>query len=123
MIPSQIADKLSKFQLNLEKLLNQIKNLKSSFTEVFDNFNARSKSWWSEDIVTIEGSKIEFLTTTYGLHQLMSDPNHILSSSSSCIDLIITGQPNLVINGCVHPSLHPNRHYQTIYSKFNESSC
>ena len=113
-----MADKLSKFQLTLEKLLNQIKNLKSSFTEVFVNFNARSESWWSEDIVTIEGSQIEFLTT-YGLHQLMSDPNHILSSSSSCIDLIITGQLNLVINGCVHPSLHPNRHYQTIYSKFN----
>ena len=55
----------------------------------------------------------------YGLHQLMSDPTHILPNSSSFIDLIFTDQPNLVVDSGVHPSLHPNCHYQITYCKFN----
>ena len=43
---------------------------------------------------------------------------HILESSSSCIDLIFTSQPNLVMNSCVHSSLHPNCHQQ-IHAKCN----
>ena len=48
-----------------------------------------------------------------------SDPTDFLERSSSCIDLIFTTQPNLVMNSGVHTSLHPNCHYQTIYAKFN----
>ena len=59
------------------------------------------------------------LTETYSLHQLISDPTHILSISSSCIDLIFTDQPNLVVDSGVHPSLHPNCHHQITYCKFN----
>ena len=44
---------------------------------------------------------------------------HILSNSSSCIDLIFTNQPNLVIDSGTHPSLHPNCHHQIIHCKIN----
>ena len=33
----------------------------------------------------------------HGLHQLISDPTHLLQNSLSCIDLIFTDQPNLVV--------------------------
>ena len=59
------------------------------------------------------------LTCSYGLSQLICDPTHILQNSSSCIDLIFTNQPNFVIAGDVHPSLHPNRHHQIVFSNFN----
>ena len=44
---------------------------------------------------------------------------HVLESSSSCIDLIFTSQPNLITESGVHPSLHPNAHHQIIFPKFN----
>ena len=44
---------------------------------------------------------------------------HVLENCSSCIDLIFTSQPNLVVDSSVHPSLHPNCHHQIAYAKFN----
>ena len=40
------------------------------------------------------------------MEQLISDPTHILPNCSTCIDLIFTDQPNLVVDSGVHPSLH-----------------
>ena len=51
--------------------------------------------------------------------QVIRDPTHILESSSSCIDLIFTSQPNLVMNSAVHSSLHSNCHHEIIHAKFN----
>ena len=43
----------------------------------------------------------------------------ILESSTSCIDLIFTRQPNLVAESCFNPSLHPNCHHGILFAKFN----
>ena len=43
----------------------------------------------------------------------------ILPSSSSCIDLIFTDQPSLVVSSGAHPSLHANCHHQITYCKLN----
>ena len=43
----------------------------------------------------------------------------MLENSSSCIDLILTSQPNLVVESGVHPSLHPNCIHQIVFAKFN----
>ena len=48
-------------------------------------------------------------------------PTDILNSSCSCIDLIFTSQPNLVLNPGVHSFLHPNCHHQVVFAKFNLS--
>ena len=93
--------------------------LKSSLTVILGDFNARSQSWWSDDITSYEGSHIDSLTTTYGFHQLMSDPTHLLPNSSSSIDLTLRNQPNLGVNSGVHPTLHGNCHHQLIFTKFN----
>ena len=54
-------------------------------------------------------------------HQLINEPAHLFDSSSSCIDLIFTFQPNLVMESGVQPSLHPNCHHQFLFSKFDLS--
>ena len=54
-----------------------------------------------------------------GLYQVINEPTHFLENSSSCIDLIIASQPNLIAESEVHPSLHQNCHHQVIYAKFN----
>ena len=52
------------------------------------------------------------------MHQVIEEPTHILDTSS-CIDLIFTSQPNLIIESGVHSSLHSNCHHQIIFAKFN----
>ena len=39
----------------------------------------------------------------------------MFTASSSCIDLIFTDQPNLVVDSVIHPSLHINCHHQITY--------
>ena len=36
---------------------------------------------------------------------------------NSCIDLIFTSQPNLVMHSGIHPLLHPNCHHQIVFCK------
>ena len=79
----------------------------------------QGQSWCSSDKTTFEGKKLESLTSQCGFKQVLSDPTHILESSSSFIDLIFTSQPNLVTNSGVHSSLHTNCHNQIMHAKFN----
>ena len=59
------------------------------------------------------------MTSHYGLTQIINEPTHILEDSSSCIDLVFTSQPSMVLDSGVHFSLHPNSHCQIVFAKFN----
>ena len=83
------------------------------------DFSARSSDWWPDDITSPEGTHINSLISMYGFDQIISDPTHALPASSSCIDLIFTYQPNLVVDSGVHPSLHTNCHHQIKYCNLN----
>ena len=56
---------------------------------------------------------------------MINDPTHLLKSSSSCIDLIFTSQPNLITESGIHPSLHPNSHLiqekNNVYKSYRNS--
>ena len=69
--------------------------------------NINSKNWYINDKTATEAVKIEFVTSQFGLHKIINEPTRVLENSSSCIDLIFTSQPNLVVDSSVHPSLHP----------------
>ena len=86
---------------------------------VLGDFNAKSKHWCSQDSTNFEGIAIKSVTSQFGLSQIITEATHILESSSSCIDLIFTTQPNLAVESGVHPSLHPNIQNVTnkLYSK------
>ena len=90
-------------------------------TSVLADFNAKSNNWCKADITSLEGYKIDTIASSYGLNQLIQEPTHILNSSSSCIDLIFTSQPNLVMESGIHSSLHSNCHHQIVFAKFNLS--
>ena len=95
--PNQNNNESNEFLTNFERLLNHVTQLRSSFLVTLGDFNARSKSWYLDDITTYSR------TTTYSLHQLISRPTHLLPTSSTCIDLIFTDQPNFVVNSGAHP--------------------
>ena len=48
------------------------------------------------------------------LTKIINQPNHILNK-----DLLLTSQPNLVIESGVYSSLHSNCHHHIIYARFN----
>ena len=117
--PSQSTDEFDSFLSNFENFLNNINKGKPPLSAVIGTFNSRSSSWWSKDSDTIEGFKLFSLTSSNRLSQLINEPIHILTNSTSCIDLIFTDQENLCLNSGVHSPLHPYCHHQIIYSTFN----
>ena len=86
------------------------------------DFNCRSNQWWVDDVENTEGKLFEPLTSDLGLHQLISEPTHLMNNSKSCIDLILTDQPNLFVNSGVHPTLHEQCHHQIVYGKLSTSN-
>ena len=82
------------------------------------DLNAKSKNWYSPDKSILKENEVENVTAKFGLQQIIKEPTHISNTSSSCIDLIFTSQPNLITDSGVHSSLHSNCH-QIVFAKFN----
>ena len=107
----------------MKSFVGDINNRKPTLSIITGDFNARSQSWWSNDINTTERSKLLALSFSNGFSQLTYAPTHIKTNRNSCIDLIFTDKPGLLVDSRVHSSLHPNCHHQIIYSTFNLNIC
>ena len=92
------------------------------FYVITGDFNCRSTVWWEKDVKNNKGRLFEPFTSEPGLHQVISEPTHLLGDSRSCIDLVFTDQPNLFIETGVHPSLHDQCHHQIFYGKLTISN-
>ena len=68
-----------------------------------------------------EGTALNSLFTELDLDQIITEPTHFFNdhSNPSCIDLILTDQPNLVLDSGVRPSLDPSVHHQMTFCKLN----
>ena len=62
------------------------------------DFNIRFKNWCLDYITTSQSSKTDLLPATYGLHKLIFKLTYLLSTYSTCIDLVFTDQSNLVVD-------------------------
>ena len=100
--PSQNSEELESFLTNFEHLLSDINARKPSVSVILGDFNARSTSWWSNDIDSLKGTKLLSLCTSNGIHQIISEPTDIQRNSSSCIDLIFTDQVWLLTTESTH---------------------
>ena len=118
-LPANKKDESYNFIKSLELNLEDIASKSSFLIILLGDFNARMQSWYQNGLTTFEGCKIDMVNSQFSLSQIIKEPTHILSNSVSYIDLIFTSQPNLIMHFRVHPSLHPNRHHQTVFAKFN----
>ena len=116
---SQTQDEFEKFFDNLELNLDILCQKKPFLTVLIEDLNAKSKNWYCHDKSSHEVNAINNVRKQFGLQQIIKEPTHISNTSSSCIDLIFTSQPNLITNSCVHPSLHPNCHHQIGFCKMS----
>ena len=105
---SQKCQELDLFLSNFENLIIDMKNRKPYLSAITGDFNARSSSWWSNDMNATEGAKLFVQTSSDEFQQLIKKPTHIQKYSSSCIDLILTDEPNMSVNYEVHASFHLN---------------
>ena len=84
--PSENRDKFEKFLENLELSIDHVAD-KNPYMMVFlGDFNGKLNSWYANDNKDIQGSKTDILTASFGFNQIINEPTHILSNSSSCID-------------------------------------
>ena len=84
------------------------------------DFNGHSQFWWPDGDTTAEGREIENLISSLGLSQLISEPtNFDPNKNPSCIDLVITDQPNLVLDSGTLASLDSFCHHQITYCRVN----
>ena len=117
--PSQTRDIFQTFADNFELTLDTIIKKNIFLTVTLGDFNAKTTNWYKNDINSYEGLKIDTITSQFGLQQLINEPTHLTANSSSCIDLIFTSQPNLVMESGVHYSLHPYCHHQIVFAKIS----
>ena len=117
--PSQSQDDFEAFTENLELNLENLVQKNPFLVVAIRDFNAKSSSWFCHNKTNFEGDKTENLTSQFGLHQVIKEPTHILDTSPLCNDLIITSQPNLIIESGVYLSLHSYCYHQIIFAKFN----
>ena len=120
--PSQGPEEFDNFTINFELMLSKMHAENPFCVIITGDFNCRSTQWWENDIENNEGRLFEPLASDNGLHQLISEPTHWMGESKSCIDLILTDQPNLITESGVHPSLHEQCHHQIVYGKLSVSN-
>ncbi len=119
--PSQNSEQFENFVDSLQQVIDKMKGENPHCMILKGDLNCRSSMWWTKDIEQPEGNALDELLETNGLYQLIDEPTNIGNEGSSCIDLIITDQPNMLIDYGVHPSLDEHCQHQIIYGKLNIS--
>ena len=108
------------FILNFRDLYRKIKQENPYMTFFTGDFNGQSQVWYPGGATTPEGVEIDDLISNLGLHQVINEPtNFEPNKNSTCIDLIITDQPNLILDSGTLPSPDPLCHHQIIHCKAN----
>ena len=90
--PNQSEDDFENFCNNFELTLDAVSATNPFLIVAIGNFNAKSSNWYTGDTTTFEGSKIEAITSQFGLQQIINEPTHIQGKSESYIDLIFSSQ-------------------------------
>ena len=119
--PNQTSDEFDLFLDRLQLTVDRIKSCKPYCIVITGDFNCRSKQWRPEDVELPEGAALDEFIESNNLCQLIDELTDIRTTGMSCIDLIITDQPNLFVEFGVHSSLDNHCQHQIIHGKLNIS--
>ena len=108
------------FLSNFESLYENIKKENPFCMYFAGDYNCHSQLWYNDGKTDAEGREYVELASILGLTQLINEPtNFEPNKNPSCIDLIFTDQPNLVIESGTRPSLDNFCHHQITYCRMN----
>ena len=117
---SHSSPEFQAFISNFETLYSNIQSENPFATFFTGDFNAHTQSWWLSGKTTPEGEEIDELFAKLGLSQIISEPtNFEPHKNPSCIDLIVTDQPNIILESDTRASLDSYCHHQIIHCKLN----
>ena len=101
------------FLSNFRNLYSKTKNENPYACFFTGDFYGHSEFWWPGGDTKAEGREIENLICSLGLSQLICKPtNFEPNKNPSCIDLVMTDQPNLVLDSGTRASLDSFCHHQ-----------
>ena len=115
----QSREEFENFKSKFDDLCSVIKNENPYCTIFCGDFNAHFSEWWDGDNTDYFGTSMQNTFLAHGLHQIVNQPTYITGTTSSCIDLIVTDQPNMFLECIIHPSIDSNCHHQINYAKLN----
>ena len=109
------------FSINFERLHEEIIKEKPYATFYTGDVNGHTQAWFPAGDTNDEGRILDELFTSLNLTQLIDEPTHFFRDDCipSCIDIILTDQPNLVTSSGVRPSLDPTVKHHITFCKLN----
>ena len=114
------SSEFDRFLNDLENLYAKIKYENPYAMFFTGDFNAHSQNWWPEGNTNNEGITIENLSSALDHYQIIREATHFEEKQNpSCIDLISSDQPNIIVGSGVRPSLDPFCKHQIIYCNIN----
>ena len=81
--PSQNNDQFENFLSSFEDLINEITPSNPLFYLILGDSNARSPTWWDDDKISIEGTRLDALSLFHGLDQLIKETAHLMKNTTS----------------------------------------
>ena len=91
-------DDFENFRNNFELTLDAVSATNPFLIVAIGDFNAESSNYYTGDATAFEASKTDAITCQFGLLQIVNEPTHIQGKSVSCVDVIFSSQPNLVMS-------------------------
>ena len=115
------AAEFQNFIVAMENLYQKINEEKPYAMFFAGDLNGHSQVWWPDGDTNAEGILLDNLFSDLNLTQLISEPTHFFRDDCkpTCIDLILTDQPNIVLDSGVRPSLDPTVKHQITFCKIN----
>ena len=117
--PSQTSEQFEEFINKMQMIFDQIRRERCHSLILTGDLNCRSSQWWGKDTEYPEGIVLDELIKMNNLYQLIDKPTNSWGERMSCIDHILTDQPNFFIESGVQPSLDSHCQHQIIYGKLN----
>ena len=119
--PSQDNAQTQNYLKKMEKIISNVKKENPAIIVLAGDLNARSPLLWSGELdENFAGKKLADLVTLECMEQIIDEPTHMPSdTTSTCIDLIISSNPAAIIDHGVLPSFDPRCKHQVIYSQIN----
>ena len=96
MFRSPTYNGLNSLTNNLQKLVVNICCSNPHFILMIGDFNTKLSKWSSNHTRNAKGTQLDYLTSLYGMKQVITGLTHIWENSSSWIDLILSNQPTLL---------------------------
>ena len=81
------------------------------------DLNAHNSVWYKGDNTDSLGSSLQRIFDKNMVSQMTNGPTYITNNSQTCLDLLVTDQPNIILKNEIHPSLHTNCSHQVVYTK------